>query len=146
MFIALIDRVGTEFSSSAAGGGGNNNSGNMGELMRDKVLAALALNAEGNESIREVDLSSFATGEWINYTRTYPTGFFNVYLRAAASAAVNATLSTVTGGWGTTVQTSNALGSFSYGSTGESEDYAWVAAYNQWRSPRSRHLWAAPIP
>ncbi len=41
----------------------------MGELMRDKVLAALALNAEGNESIREVDMNGFAAGDWVNYTR-----------------------------------------------------------------------------
>ncbi len=32
----------------------------------------------------------------------------------------------VTSGWGTALQTSNVLGTFSYGTTGGSEDYAWV--------------------
>ncbi len=94
--------------------------------MRDKVLAALALNAEGDESIREVDMTSFSTNDWVNYTRTYPTGYFNLYLRAAGSGVVSNILSQVTSGWGTSSQTSNVLGSFSFTNSGGPEVYAWV--------------------
>jgi hypothetical protein len=132
-FYRTADAVGTEKSLSSTADNGNNNSGNMGELMRGKVLAALDLNADGNEDIREVDVNGFASGDSMNYTRTYPSGYFYVYLRAASfNAARSSTLSTVTSGWGTASQTTSVLGTFSISSagTGGSEDYAWFPLQN----------------
>jgi hypothetical protein len=68
------------------------------------------------------------TGDWWNYTRTYPTGQFNVYLRAARGTAGTAPmgLQKVTSGWGTTSQTTVKLGNFSVPETAGWQVYTWV--------------------
>jgi len=77
---------------------------------------------------RITTLVSLPGGEWENYTRTYPTGAFNVYARLARGAGGNATMgmSRVTGGWGSATQTTSSLGSFSMGFTGGWQTYNWV--------------------
>jgi hypothetical protein len=61
----------------------------------------------------------FGTGEWVNYTHTYPTGVFNVYARMAGNAgAASLTLGRVTSGWGTAQQTLTNLGTFAFPGTG----------------------------
>jgi hypothetical protein len=74
------------------------------------------------------DVGYTATGEWENYTRTYPSGTWNVYLRASRGAGGTATLTfgRVTNGWGTTNQTLVTLGSFSLGNTGGWQTYNYV--------------------
>jgi len=69
-----------------------------------------------------------ATGEWLNYTRTYPSGKFNVYLRAARGASGTSPmgLQQVTSGWGTSSQTTASLGSFNIPDTGGWQSYRWV--------------------
>jgi hypothetical protein len=69
-----------------------------------------------------------STGDWWNYTRTYPTNQFNVYLRAANGAAATTTmhLQKVTSGWGTSSQTTVALGNFQIPATGGWQTYTWV--------------------
>jgi hypothetical protein len=54
-------------------------------------------------------------GQWINYTRTFPTNTYYIYgrLAAASGAALRVTNSIVTSGWGTSSQTSDVLGMFS---------------------------------
>jgi hypothetical protein len=67
-------------------------------MMRQKVQDALTLNTQ----IRDVDVGFFDSGNWQNYSRNYPTGAFNVYLRGAygGGATANSTLEEVTGGVG----------------------------------------------
>jgi len=67
-------------------------------------------------------------GEWLNYTRSYPTGTFNIYLRAARGTGGTASmgLKEVISGWGTTNQTTVSLGSFAIGDTGGWQSYRWV--------------------
>ena len=74
------------------------------------------------------DVGFTATGEWENYTRTYPTGTWNVYLRAARGTAGTATMTfgRVTNGWGTASQDLDTLGSFSLGNTGDWQAYNYV--------------------
>jgi len=69
-----------------------------------------------------------AAGDWWNYTRTYPTNKFSVYLRAANGGSSSATmhLQKVTSGWTTAIQTTNALGAFNIPATGAWQTYAWV--------------------
>lgn len=52
---------------------------------------------------------------WQNYTRTFPTGTFNVYARLARGDAgtVTVSLDEITGGWGTTAQFTKRVGTFS---------------------------------
>jgi hypothetical protein len=69
-----------------------------------------------------------SSGDWWNYTRTYPTNSFNVYLRAANGNSGSTTMhfQKVTSGWGTTNQTTVALGTFTIPATGGWQEYAWV--------------------
>jgi hypothetical protein len=87
-----------------------------------------ALRPQYTTSVLDYDVGNTGTGDWWNYTRTYPTGKFNVYLRAARGAGGTATmgLQQVTSGWGTTNQTTVGLGSFAVPATGAWQTYAWV--------------------
>jgi hypothetical protein len=76
----------------------------------------------------DFDVGFTSTGDWWNYTRTYPAGKYNVFLRAARGTSGTATmgLREVTGGWGTSSQTTINLGSFTIPATGAWQTYAWV--------------------
>jgi hyaluronate lyase len=67
----------------------------------------------------DYSIGYFSAGAWANYTRHFPAGSYNIYVRlAAGGGATTCTLSKVTGGWGTTSQTTNLLGIFSIQNTG----------------------------
>ncbi len=62
----------------------------------------------------DYSIGYFSPGAWANYTRHYPAGSYHVYARlAAGTSATTCTLCQVTGGWGTTAQITNMLGTFS---------------------------------
>ncbi|HEV2693951.1 MAG TPA: hypothetical protein VG347_13740 [Verrucomicrobiae bacterium] len=101
----------------------------MGELMRQKVVDAYAV----TNIAREVNVGYFDFGvgsglpNWMNYTRTYPTGNFNVFLRVAdGGGSLNALLDSVTDGWGTSAQTTTNLGAFNIVNSGGWDTFAWV--------------------
>jgi hypothetical protein len=125
------DLAATEYSLGTGANGGNN----IGELMRQKIFDALSL----SNVVRDVDIGNFdgpafvsgspvpGTPNWVNYTRTFPTGAFNVYARAASGGGtLGSTLSLVTSGWGSSSQTTTDIGTFSFANTGGWETYAWV--------------------
>jgi hypothetical protein len=65
----------------------------------------------GNPGIVDYDVD-FLTS-WIDYTRTFPTGNFNVYARlSAGNGAFSMQCAQVTSGAGTSTQTTNVLGNF----------------------------------
>src|SRR6185436_14838258 len=105
-------------------GNGANGGPSVSDMMRQKIQDALTLNTQ----IRDVDVGFFDSGNWQNYSRNYPTGAFNVYLRGAygGGATANSTLEEVTGGVGTTTQTTNTLGAFSAPNTGGWQSYSWA--------------------
>ncbi|MDB6017152.1 MAG: hypothetical protein JWR19_1641 [Pedosphaera sp.] len=64
-------------------------------------------------TIADYDVNFWTNTAWINYTRTFPSGNFNVYARlAGGNGAFNLPLAQVTSGWGTPVQTTQYLGTF----------------------------------
>jgi hypothetical protein len=91
-----------------------------GDILRAQYLGA------GNTNI-DYTMGYFSVGSWANYTRHYPAGTYNVYGRLAVGAGVesSATLSELTGGWGTPDPTTNMLGTFTIESTGW-ESYTFV--------------------
>jgi len=111
--------VETEYS---VGGGGPTAGGhNLGELMRQKVLDAYNITNIAND----VNVGFFDGGtgpglpNWMNYTRTFPAGDYNVYLRFAdGGGTLAASLDQVTSGWGTTSQTITNLGTFNMVNSG----------------------------
>ncbi len=111
-------------------GAATGSSQNPGELMRQKVLDAFAV----TNITRDVNVGFFdggTTGSGIpncmNYTRTYPTGSFNVYLRVADGAGqLSPLLDQVTDGWGTSSQTTTNLGTFPMVNSGGWDNFTWV--------------------
>ncbi len=70
-------------------------------------------------------------GNWGNYTRTFPAGVFNIYMRAASPngspvTTDAASLYLVTSGLGTSTQTTTKLGTFSVPNTRDWHGFAWV--------------------
>jgi autotransporter-associated beta strand protein len=79
--------------------------------------------------LQDYDVGFNSGGNWGNYTRTFPPGTFNLYLRGAdgiGAADDSAALWVVTGGRMTTNQTTAKLGTFSVPSTGGWQIYTWV--------------------
>jgi hypothetical protein len=81
-----------------------------------------------NSGFTDYDVGWNDNGNWNNYTRTFPDGQYNVYVRAAnGSAGVGGlSLGRVTLGVGTTTQTTTNIGSFSIPTTGGWQNYTWV--------------------
>ena len=74
----------------------------------------------------DYNIGFFGNNEWGNYTRHYPAGSYHVWGRFAAGGGdTTADLSVVTGGWGTTSQTTNYLGTFPIVNSGWSS-FTWV--------------------
>jgi hypothetical protein len=75
----------------------------------------------------DYNIGFFGTGEWGNYTRTYPGGAYNVWGRFACGDAngSQALLSIVTNGWGTATQDTNFLGTFSVPTSGWAS-FGWI--------------------
>ena len=71
-------------------------------------------------NIKDYIVGYFDSGEWVNYTRSFPAGTYNVYARLAngnsGTAAVY--LDQVTSGQGTTSQGTLSLGSFQFPAQG----------------------------
>jgi hypothetical protein len=79
-------------------------------------------------SANDYDIGWTGSGNWANYTRTYPAGVYNVYARAASpnGQADGVSLSWVTSGLGTTNQTTTPLGIFNFPLTGGYQIYTWA--------------------
>ncbi len=79
-------------------------------------------------AICEFNVGYFYTNDWLNYTRIYPTGTFNIWGRLAAGAGAfsGCTLSLVTSGVGTSNQTTQVLGTFSDPNPAGWQIYHWI--------------------
>jgi hypothetical protein len=79
------------------------------------------LEAGGSASfVWDYDVGDIATNEWLNYTRTFPAGHYEVYLRESLAnmSSGESTLELVTGDRTQTNQTTTSLGSFLGRTTG----------------------------
>ena len=75
-------------------------------------------------------IGSFGPGSWVNYTRHYPAGTYNVIGRFAEGAGTtHAYMAQLTGGYATPLQTSNLLGTFTIPEGGWSS-WEWVPMLN----------------
>jgi hypothetical protein len=99
------------------------------DYVRPKFTAAQqALGSAGGINIGQFNIGYFNTGNWLNYTRTYPTNSYYIWGRlAGGNGAFSGTrLSVVTSGAGTSLQTSNVLGTFSDSSPSGWQAYHWI--------------------
>jgi hypothetical protein len=90
-----------------------------GDVLRQKYVDAQAT----EPSVADYNVGWVNTGEWLNYTRTFPTGTYHLYGRLASgnTNAFEAAVDKVTGA-NTTNQTLTRLGSFK-GDTGHGWQY-----------------------
>lgn len=78
----------------------------------------------------DYDVGYNIAGDWGNYTRHYPAGLYNIYLRGSGGNGPQSNacgIGLVTSGWGTTTQNTNLMGSFSVAGLGW-QSYTWCPA------------------
>ena len=76
---------------------------------------------------QDLVLVFFAGTDWANYTRSYPTGNFNVYIRSSGDGAYSMYLDKVVSGAGTANQVTQRLGRFGgFGQSPVYNTYDWV--------------------
>ncbi len=82
----------------------------------------------GDNNIGPFNIGYFNGGNWLNYTRTYPTNTYNVWGRLAGGSGSfsGTTLSLVTNGYGTPDQATSVLGTFSDPSAAGWQAYHWI--------------------
>lgn len=127
---SFFDNPQVDFYAGLAGSSGidcyNNQNGSSayrlndpGDLGNEKTGDALR-DQYVNAGTNDYDVGWTAKGQWANYTRHYPKGAYNVYLRCASpnGQADACELWQVTAGLGTTTQTTNELGQFNIPLTG----------------------------
>ncbi|PYM13638.1 MAG: hypothetical protein DME18_08565, partial [Verrucomicrobia bacterium] len=88
----------------------------------------------------EYDVGLVEAGEWLNYTRTYPAGNYNVFLRASATAPQQLLLDRVTGDRTQPNQTTTSLGTFSITPTGRLNVYGYTQLNDASGNPLSVNL------
>jgi hypothetical protein len=81
----------------------------------------------GFPAAETMGIAAYDAGEWVNYTRNFPAGTYNIIGRVANGNGGTATipLSKVVSGWGTSSQTTTELGVFQFPANGWGS-YAYV--------------------
>ena len=116
----------------AGGGGGNAYGGRYGLATENASDVPRAT----HQGLQDYDIGNAYVGNWANYTRTFPSGIYNIYVRvssgnggatanaASISLVTNPTLDTSSG------QTASLLGSFTAPPTGGWQKYSWAPVKN----------------
>jgi fibronectin type 3 domain-containing protein len=100
------------------------------DYVRPKFLAEQAVYSDPN--IIPINIGYYNGGDWMNYTRHYPTNTYNIWGRLAGGAGPfsGTTLSMVTSGVGTANQTVTVLGSFTDPNPIGWETFQWIPLLN----------------
>src|SRR5437867_13391267 len=86
----------------------------------------LNTNSGGVSYVPDYIVAEMQPGDWMNYTRTFPSGNYNVYLRASSQKAQAMRLDEVTAGSTTSNQTTEVRGQFLLPNTGSSSRFRYV--------------------
>lgn len=98
----------------------------------DHIATTLITDAARQEflsaSAPDYNVGFLGNNSWQNYTRTFPAGTFNLYVRAARGDAgtVNITLDQITSGWGGANQLTRRVGNFALPGGGGWSAYKYV--------------------
>jgi Concanavalin A-like lectin/glucanases superfamily len=127
-----VEGVDTHKGSSAGSSGGDYRAGSgdgtrtqtppVPDTQRQKFLDLVAA---GDANVVDHYVGFWSSGEWQNYTRTFPAGKYNVYGRLSCGVSATMTLAQVTSGQGTSTQTTTNLGTFSLTGTSYAI-YQWI--------------------
>jgi hypothetical protein len=95
------------------------------DYVRPKFLAAQQQFSDPN--IGPINIGYYGLGYWLNYSRHYPTNSYYVWGRIAGVTPLTGTaLSIVTSGVGSSIQTSNVLGTFSDPNAAGYQVWHWI--------------------
>ena len=110
--------------------------GPCGDVARQKFLDAKV----GDPNVQDWQVGYFDAGEWVNYTRDFPVGTYNIYARLANGNGGTATvyLDKVTSGQTTASQGTVSLGSFQFPAQGWTTSAMCRCAIASAMWPRSR--------
>jgi hypothetical protein len=111
---------GTDYFDTQPGAAGVNNNPYRSDdkvraaRSRDNVRAKYIAAGGADAGVYDYDVGDLATGEWLNYTHTFPEGYYEVYLREAIANLITAesVLEKVTSDPTQINQTTQVLGSF----------------------------------
>ena len=86
--------------------------------------------------IPDYQVGYFNPSNWVNYTRTFPAGTYNIYGRLANGngGLASCALAEVTGGQGTTSQTTTQLGAFQFSARGWGS-FDFIPLSDAWGNP-----------
>lgn len=96
-------------------------------------LQYLQIDPNTSSPYADYDVGFTAGGQWANYTRTFPSGVYNIYVRAAdggGSSSDAGSFSLVTSGVGTESQTLSQIGTWNVPATGNWQKYTWCLVLN----------------
>ena len=81
-----------------------------------------------NTGFTDYDVGFNNSGNWGDYTRTFPSGVYNIVMRGANGSAApgSVTIGIVSGDTTTTNQTNTVLGTFTVPVTGGWQAYTWI--------------------
>ena len=91
-------------------------------------------------SANDYQVGLIQTNEWLNYTRTFPTGTFRVILRASATAAQGVAFDQVSGDRTQPAQTTAPLGTFRVTSTSSLNAYGYTELSDASGNPQPASL------
>ncbi len=125
-----LDGVSQIDYNRAGGGGGNAYGGRIGLSTENAADIPRATHSE----LPDFNIGNSFSGNWANYTRTFPAGVYNIYVRVSrgdgGSVANAGSISQVTSGADSTDQTTSLLGTFMAPGTGGWQHYVWVPVRN----------------
>lgn len=110
------DFVGTQAGSAESGASGQDNPP-QNDTRRQKYAA---------RDLAEYEVRRTEGGEWLNYTRNFTAGNYNVYLRVGARSPQDVLLDRVTGDRTQPNQTTSSIGAFHVQNTGLIVNYRYV--------------------
>jgi hypothetical protein len=94
------------------------------DYLRPKFLAARTKFSDPN--IGPYNVGYIAPGNWFNYTRHYPAGYYNVWSRLAFDVNYGLSFGEVTAGVGTATQTVTPLGTFTGNNGAGYQSWQWI--------------------
>ncbi len=125
-YVGLAGVQGVDANNTQGGGTAyrSNDTGDLGNEVTGDAKRAQYIKLGTND----YDAGWTSGGNWANYTRHYPAGVYNIYMRSASPNGQNdtVTLSWVTSGVGTPTQTYSKIGQFNSTITGGWQNWNWA--------------------
>jgi fibronectin type 3 domain-containing protein len=94
------------------------------DYLRPKFTAART--KFNDQNIGLYNVGYIAAGNWFNYTRHYPAGYYNIWGRLAFNVNYGLSLGQVTAGVGTATQTVTPLGTFTGNNGAGYQSWQWI--------------------